>query len=821
MRFAIQDTFSAKAVCCIFMFIMILHGTLFSQITGMVKDAQSREPLAFVHILAEGTRQGTMTDIDGHFSIDLPDNTTRLKLSYVGYFDKTYKPEISDKQHIIHMYRRPYDLQEVVVYPGENPAHRIIRNTIDNKSSNDPERLNSFTYNSYNKFVATLDKDYYMKQWLATGDSVHKRFIDMLDERHLFVMESVTQRKYLSPGRNNEEVIANRVSGLQNPMFTMLATELQSFTFYGNYITLLDHDFISPLNSAAFNRYSYQLEDTLFQEMDTVFVLRYNPHKNTNFDGLSGLLYINTNGWAIQNVIAEPTRNILSGLRFKIQQKYEQINGQHWFPVQLNTDIEFFNPQARGGTIPLRMLSRSYIRDIDTRANLQRSDFSPYTVDFDPQANSVSNQFWHTYQPEELSDLEKNTYHHMDSLGKAHNFDRLFNVMEPIAFGEVPLGLLNLDLRSLYQFNDFERHRIGVGLQTNRHLSERFMVGGHYAWATGDRQNKYGYWGEMVLNPKHDIRLGGSFKFDVSERGSRSFMEQRFLLDNQFIRNLYINTMDYTREVSGYFTFSAIRQSVQTEISFSRGKTSWGNDYAFSRDGQQPGISQFRFARAGLRLRFAWGETLMNTPTRVIRIPSHYPVFYLNMEKGFDIPGHGQLEYLRLEARADITYPIPLLGRQNWIVEGGWTDRPNLPWSLLFTARAGNSESFIATPFSFGTMQMNEFIADRYVAVFFQHNFESLLFRTKNYNPELLLISNLGWGRLDSPQYHLSGDLQGWEKGFFESGLAINKILPRSWVRKVVYGFSPGVEVLYRYGPYAFPSNSDNLTVKLVLQMTL
>ena len=62
---------------------------------------------------------------------------------------------------------------------------------------------------------------------------------------------------------------------------------------------------------AFFNKskYIFIIEDTLYTEMqDSVFVISYRPKPNTNFDGLEGLLYINSNKWAIQNAIARPDR---------------------------------------------------------------------------------------------------------------------------------------------------------------------------------------------------------------------------------------------------------------------------------------------------------------------------------------------------------------------------------------------------------------------------------------------------------------------------------------------------------------------------------
>ncbi len=787
------------------------------QVKGRVSEAESGQPLAFVHVVVPESLQGTMTDIDGFFSLTVPHGQEYLQLSYVGYFGQIFEIDFGKSFQQIAMYRRPYQLEEVVVYPGENPAHRIILNTISNRNTNDPGRLNAFTYKSYNKFLATLDRDFYMERWLMTGDSANYRMADMLDKRHIFIMESLTERRFRSPDLNNEKVIANRVSGLENPMFTMLATELQSFSFYGNSITLLENDYLSPLNRAAFSRYFYHLEDTLYQGADTVFVVAFRPVRNTNFDGLKGLLYINSHGWAVQSVIAQPAREMGGGMNFKIQQMYEQVDGKHWFPVQLNTDIDFFNPQANDPTamIPLRMLGRSYIREIEINPALRRRDFSNFTIEFNPEANRLPRHFWDEFRADSLSYREQNTYRFMDSLGRKHNFDRIVNLIEPLIFGEIPLGSINIPLNSLYRYNDFEGHRFGLGISTNQRFSERFRTGGHYAWSTRDRTEKYGYFGEIVLQKNRDLRVGGSFRFDVNERGGNKLMRQHFLLSPNLIRNLFMNKMDYTQRTSAYLSFLAYRNFLTTEIAASRGKTSWTDMYYFTQGDNEPGLRSFRFSEINLRMRFAYGETLMKTQSRLLRLPSEYPVLYLNISKGFDNIDRGELNYLKLEAAVETSYSIPLLGKQTWLIEGGWTDRPDLPWPLLFTAKSGNRNYFLASPFSFGTMHMSEFAANRFAAVFFQHNFQNLLFRWPRYEPELVLITSAGVGSLEAKENHIFMEARSWDKGYFESGIAINKILPQRWSRRIVFGMSPGIEVLYRYGPYSLPKTSDNFTIKL------
>ena len=52
-------------------------------VTGTVVD-QNGEPLMGVNVIEKGTTNGTMTDMDGRFTLSVPGNAT-LQISYIGY----------------------------------------------------------------------------------------------------------------------------------------------------------------------------------------------------------------------------------------------------------------------------------------------------------------------------------------------------------------------------------------------------------------------------------------------------------------------------------------------------------------------------------------------------------------------------------------------------------------------------------------------------------------------------------------------------------------------------------------------------------------
>ncbi|RMD68227.1 MAG: SusC/RagA family TonB-linked outer membrane protein [Bacteroidetes bacterium] len=54
-------------------------------VRGTVTDAETGEPLIGANVLVEGTSTGTITDLDGTFSLEVPEGATALEISYTGY----------------------------------------------------------------------------------------------------------------------------------------------------------------------------------------------------------------------------------------------------------------------------------------------------------------------------------------------------------------------------------------------------------------------------------------------------------------------------------------------------------------------------------------------------------------------------------------------------------------------------------------------------------------------------------------------------------------------------------------------------------------
>ena len=90
--------------------------TVFGQIkiTGTASDAATGDPLPFITIQVKGTAAGTTSDMDGNYSIDVPDRDAILVYSYIGYRSQEIK--VGDLTHInVRLSEDVEALDEVVV----------------------------------------------------------------------------------------------------------------------------------------------------------------------------------------------------------------------------------------------------------------------------------------------------------------------------------------------------------------------------------------------------------------------------------------------------------------------------------------------------------------------------------------------------------------------------------------------------------------------------------------------------------------------------------------------------------------------------------
>ncbi|MEF8809585.1 MAG: DUF5686 family protein [Bacteroidales bacterium] len=796
-------------------------------IEGKVIDANDREPLAFVNVLYGEPPKGTTSDIDGKFQIEIPSSVQSVKFSYLGYHSKTVSLESLRKSSMstIALKSKSFALDEVVVKPGTNPAVQVIQKVYKNREEHNPENMDAFSYRSYNKFVFTIDSSRIdectpekssgdtMAIDTTTVDSTDIKLRRFMDKQHILLMESVSERKYLSPGYSNEQVLASRVSGFSDPSLVFLATQIQSFSFYDNFISLGDKSYINPISKNSARRYLFLTEDTLYHEPhDTTVIISFRPRKNKNFDGLKGMLHVNTCDYSLTRVIAEPVYSS-GNFTIKIQQKYDRIGGERWFPTQLNTRIGVKEVFVSSSTRDYHLVGdgRSYIRDIYMNPPLDKSDFDNTGISVPSSAYERSEEFWKRYRVDKLSSNDSTTYQVIDSIGEAHHFDARMKRFKTLSTGYYPVSFLNLDLTRLLNYNEYEGFRLGMGLMTNEELSEFFSAGGYFGYGFRDKDWKYGGRLRLNIHEKSESRLEVTYKNDVAESGGYQFLKEQGVFSPAMYRQYLVESMDWVKERQMSYSLRTLKY-LKLKLFIRKSTVNPLEDYRFRKDGNVY-QGNFHITEGGFKARFAWKEEFAETPWGKFSLETDFPVVYANFTRGMNIL-NGNFEYTKVEAAISNEIRTKNLGKTKMQLVGGMIGGP-VPAFNLYTGHGSyGSRLNIYSEHSFATMRLSEFLADRFVSVYLNQDFKSLLFRKEGFSPNIMWLNNLGWGWLNKPSRHDGMNTQSFAKGYFETGVMADNILGTSLFN---YGFG----IFYRYGPYAFDKFSDNLAYKISIGFNL
>ena len=144
------NTILMKQTLLLLTFFFSIHS--FSQIVGNIKDTNGN-PLAFVNIYIEGTYIGTTSNDEGNYELTYSEKKPfQIVFKYLGYrtLKKTLNIDTFPYTLNVSLEEEKITLDEVVINSNENPANRIIKNTIANRKAM-LEKIQSYKANFYSR----------------------------------------------------------------------------------------------------------------------------------------------------------------------------------------------------------------------------------------------------------------------------------------------------------------------------------------------------------------------------------------------------------------------------------------------------------------------------------------------------------------------------------------------------------------------------------------------------------------------------------------------------------------------------------------------
>jgi len=802
----------------LFCFLILFSTPILAQssVKGRVVDNTDGQGLPFVSITYNGKRAGTIGDLDGFFELESSEQIQNLQITYVGYEKLSLVIDpMRTEPLLIRLKRSDVILMEAVAMPGENPAHRIIRKASVLRPQNDPLHLETFEYQSYNKLILTVETDSVsiLDSEGKTDSSIYevKKF---MDRSHLFMSESATNRKYIKGERDFEEILASRISGIQNPTFTLIGTQLQSFSFFKDEIEILSARYISPLRKNSMREYFFILQDTLYSSSlqnstDTIYSISFRPRDPERPDLLSGTMHIGTQGYALHNVIASDSDT--SGIEIEIQQKYKEV-GNHWFPEQLLLTIDFGGAASFNGLGAIAY-GWTYLKDINVNPPLNKKEIPRLELLLNDNANNTDEDYWSNYRVRPLDSVESQTYTVIDSIGKEVGLERKIGFLSALINKKFRYRSIDFDLDRIARYNQpYEGLRLGMGLHTNELLSKKFAVGGYFGYGFRDKNWKYG--GDMVFRPKATSiwSVKAFIEDDISERNSTHFSLTRpqGLFDSRGNHYYAIDVFDRVRR---YGTSLRIDPLPFWHLNFSWQKEV--RDFLESRhlDWPDAGNRSFEGDVFTVGTAFAAKDKYMGGPFGKRITNRSYPVFY--GEVSTYLPNDGSDAFVRAMVKMHQKWSSLRWGNLSWTVEMDFTQNVSSQ-SYLFSlpsnarrALQGSDPYFgIATDEYLETSFNNSFIADQQLFTNLRYQMPMHWTKIGKWKPSLSIVQRFGIGVLTNQATNLSFIPLGIspEKGFFESGIEFNNLLQ-----------GMGAGVYYGYGAYSRERFGENLAIKLTL----
>lgn len=791
------------------LFTLVLSHSFFAQ-QVQILEYVSHDPIPFVKVYPQ-TGKPFLADLDGRFTN--PAGNVWVTLKMTSYRDTTIS---ITGDMTVYMKEQASEIDEVVILPGVNPAERIMELAIENRKKNHPKSDVAFKHDSYNKFVVTINQDALAQIPDTTTDSTLIDLRKFFDQQHIFLLESTSTHFFKPPFKEKEVISAYRVSGFTDPMFSAFANELQSFNFYDNQFDILGKSYLNPLALGSIRRYLFILEDTTITAPgDTTYTIRFQPRRGKNFEAMKGTLYINTRGYAVEKVDAQPA-DTSGGVIPRIIQEYILLEGKKWFPYKLSTELNApalsFSSKVKDAYLVGR--GNSYIDHVVLNADLKDERFNAVFLETARDANQKDSTHWNAKRTYDLDEKDLRTYEVIDSISKDANLEAKLKTLQALMQGKIPLGYLQADILRLVNFRDYEGFRLGIGLETSDKLSTRFRVGGYAAYGFKDKMWKYGGYGKVTLIPRYFLDFEARYQQDIIERGGTGLSSEPVITRlNSFYRDIYIRQMDKQR--IGEVAFSGYvfpRMKFRLSGSYQRIEFTQGYQYQWQK--QEMGTTdRYEIAESSLELTWAIRDKVRSLGTKRVSLGSKWPIITAKLTKSLPGVTAAKIDYTRLTASVQQIVPIRAVGKLTYVLMGTVLDG-DAPLLLQQTGPGTGGMWKLSAANSFETMMASSYYSSRMGALFTRFDFKPLKTNKKWTAPQFAIHHAIGYGSKEDASRH-SIAFNSLDKGYAEAGALVNNVL-------ILNNIGFGIGGFYHYaGGVISPKVENNLMAKFSLTIRL
>lgn len=703
-----------------------------TRVRGRVTDVATGEPLAYVSVLFPGTTTGITTDEQGVYSLESRDTVSRVTASYMGYESQTKTITLRSYNTVnFALKAADFAIEEVLITPGENPSHPILKEVVKRKKLNNPDEYDRYSCATYTKMQLDLTniKPFKSKRFQREFGFIFD-YVDtsaLTGSPYLPVMISETKgHLYHSkhPTFTRELIEANRVSGIEDSF------SIAQFTghingdvnFYHNFIEVFNVRFASPLAEAGLSFYNYFLVDSLKINGRKTYKIRFHP-KRTATPVLDGEIHIDSATYALQSASARMPKGVNVNWIKNLQLSAENymVDSVRWFRkrdrMAAELSISYADSSKMVSFIGTREVGYSdadldsaipeEVLALDTNVNLMKEEIT-----------QNDEKYWDEARPYELSEREKSIYEMVDSVQQMPLYRNIYTVINTVIAGYYNTKYVGIGpYFKLISFNNLEGIRPQVGARTTSAVSRKWRLTGHVAYGFKDERVKGGGSLELMFRRNITRKLTLSAKHDVVQLGAgRNALTEGNLLASIFSRGGdRLSMIDMGEAEYEHEWIHGISNTLKAKV-----QRIEGNRYVpMIRPGLNP-ISGLNDYSVKLTTRISRQEKIYRQIFDKKFLGSPYPILQLDLTGGYaTLPGFRE-PYARTEAVVRYDPKLPPIGHSEILLQAGHIFG-TVPYPLLKLPE-GNGTYFY-DPYAFSCMNYYEFAADSWVSLFFEHHF--------------------------------------------------------------------------------------------------
>ncbi len=706
-------------------------------INGKVEDAGTGEGIPYATVFFPHTPSGVAADLDGNFVIDvpkLPKDTLRIEaLGYKG-INKILKKERHDYNFIIELERSNVVMDEVVFHAGEDPAITLMKQVIKNKPNNNPDRIDNYSYEAYNRMEADLQrmtKEQFSKiPMLKSYGFIFDNLDTVSDTKPflpLYLTEALSDYYYQSsPKKQREFIKATMVKGVNNEnVDKYLGSMYQNVNIYSNFINVFDKKFVSPISNDGLFYYKYKIVDTHKAYGHRIIRLSYRP-KRSGENCFVGDFWIVDTAFAIQRMSMDVPKaaNLNWVDKVSLYQEFAPVDTM-WFCIKdkFIANFTLYNSKKIPGMIGRKTTTYHNIKINDTSVTRILADpqFKTEVVKSD-SSRRKSDDWWLTNRPDSLSKNELAIHKMVDTIN-AMPITRIYkNTITFLASGVKDFGPIELGpYFYVYSMNPIEGNRFRFSAGTPRTLKNAHFTG-YVAYGTKDERWKYGFTGLWILKREPRIHIFGSYVHDLSS----SINHPDYLSNDNIFSNLFRKpgipwklafSNDEKLEINKEYHSGFSHKLILQHSDYTPDAPLPYKDIFFDRFDR--GSDHIVNSEVGVLLRYAYKEKFIEGKYKRLRLGSKYPVFNLELSKGLKDVLNSGYEYEKARLGISEKINVPPFGHISYNIFAG-KYFGTLPYPLLEIHR-GN-EYYYYNKYAFQMMNSYEFISDEYVGFNFEHD---------------------------------------------------------------------------------------------------